>query len=175
MTRRGRPSALASLSVADLMREVERRRSVLDELLARRAQLENDMATLEGEIGDLESLTGGGGGGGRGRRGRRRGPGRPRGSGRRGPAPGHARGMGGGAAGKLSGTRRGRGSNKQSLVSALHSALGGRTLSVAEMADAVQKSGYKTTSPNFRTIVNAALITNPDKFKRVARGQYTAK
>ena len=60
-------------------------------------------------------------------------------------------------------------------MSSLHSLLRGKTLGVAEMSDAVKKSGYKTSSPNFRTIVNAALITNPDKFRRVARGQYTAK
>lgn len=165
MARRGRPSALAMLSVSDLMREVERRRNVLSDLLNQRAQLESDMAALDAEIGELESLTGGGGGRGRGRR-----RGRP--PGRRGPAPGHRRAAKGG---KAPGTRRGRGSNEQSLVSALHGLLRGKTLGVAEMSDAVKKAGYKTSSPNFRTIVNAALITNPDKFKRIARGQYTSK
>ena len=85
--------------------------------------------------------------------GRPRGPGRPRGSG--------------------SGKRGGQ----PSLATALHSLLRGKTLGVAEMSDAVQKAGYKTKSPNFRTIVNAALLAKPNKhlFRKVGRGQYTAK
>jgi hypothetical protein len=172
MKRRGRPSALAALSVDDLMREVERRRGVLVELLDQRAQLENDMARLDAEINQLESLTGGGARRGRPGRPHGRGPGRPRG--RRGAATGHRRGPGR-PAGKIAGTRRGRGGNESSLVASLHSLLRGKTMGVAEMSDAVKKAGYKTSSPNFRTIVNAALITNPGKFKRVARGQYTSK
>ena len=38
--------------------------------------------------------------------------------------------------------------------------------------DAVQRNGYRTTSPNFRTIVNQTLIKHTDRFKRVSRGQY---
>lgn len=60
------------------------------------------------------------------------------------------------------------------LVEALVKLLKGRTMSVTEMTAAVQKAGYKTTSPNFRTIVNQTLIKS-DRFKKVARGQYTAK
>jgi hypothetical protein len=64
--------------------------------------------------------------------------------------------------------------NESNLVEALSAVLDGTTMSVTEVADAVQKAGYQTTSPNFRTIVNQALIAS-GKFKRVGRGQYTAK
>jgi hypothetical protein len=74
--------------------------------------------------------------------------------------------------GGLSG--RGRPRNANNLVESLTKVLSGKTMSVTEVADAVQKAGYATTSPNFRTIVNQALIAS-GKFKRVGRGQYTAK
>lgn len=47
-------------------------------------------------------------------------------------------------------------------------------MDVTSIAEQVQKAGYQTSSPNFRTIVNQALISS-GRFKRVARGQYTAK
>lgn len=61
------------------------------------------------------------------------------------------------------------------LPQALAQLLKGRTMSVTDAAQAVQKAGYKTNSPNFRTIVNAAVLKRTDLFRRVARGQYTAK
>lgn len=70
--------------------------------------------------------------------------------------------------------RRTRPRNEMSLVDALHKVLDGKTMSVTEVAEAVQKAGYQSSAANFRTIVNAALITS-GKFKRVSRGQYTAK
>jgi len=149
------------LSVTDLMREVDRRRDMLSDLLERRAALEGEMASLDAEIGDLESLTGSSA------TSRRRRAGRPRG-----PSAGHRRGR---KRGRPAGTRKGRAGNDQSLVASLHGLLRGKTMGVADMSEAVRKAGYKTNSPNFRTIVNAALIMNPDKFKRVARGQYTSK
>ena len=48
-----------------------------------------------------------------------------------------------------------------------------KEMSVTEAADAVRANGYITTSPNFRTIVNQALIRDA-RFKRVGRGLYTA-
>jgi len=81
--------------------------------------------------------------------------------------------------GSLNGRRGGGGGirprNTMNLVDALHQVLSGQTMSVTEAAEAVQQAGYQTSSDNFRTIVNQALISNPDRFKRVARGQYTAK
>lgn len=69
---------------------------------------------------------------------------------------------------------RKRAQNKLNLAEALAKVLKSVTMSVTEVAEAVQEAGYKTTSPNFRTIVNQTLIKDP-RFKRVGRGQYTAK
>jgi hypothetical protein len=69
---------------------------------------------------------------------------------------------------------RKRPKNEMNLVQALSKVLDGKTMSVTEVAEAVQKAGHKTTSPSFRTIVNQTLI-NSGKFKRVERGQYMAK
>lgn len=71
-------------------------------------------------------------------------------------------------------TGRKRAQNDTNLVEALAKVLKGRTLSVTELTDAVQKAGYKTTSRTFRTIVNQALIKHTDRFKKVSRGMYTA-
>lgn len=151
--RRGRPSTknLSSASMAQLQAEIERREGELSQLQDRRAQLLAELASVEDEI----RRSGGAVGGGR-RRGRR-GPGRPPGTtGRRG--------------------RRGRRPrNTANLVESLQKVLDGKTMSVTEVTDAVQQAGYKTSSANFRTIVNQALINNPSVFKKVSRGQYTAK
>jgi hypothetical protein len=82
-----------------------------------------------------------------------------------------ARGGGGGGRGTGAATRA---RNDMNLVESLVKVLTGKTMGVTEVADAVQRAGYKTSSPNFRTIVNQTLIKS-DKFKRVGRGQYTAK
>lgn len=74
----------------------------------------------------------------------------------------------------ISGRRRAK--NKMSLAEALQALLKGKTMSVTEAAEKVQEAGYKTTSPkNFRTMVNQTLINHNSMFKRVDRGQYTAK
>jgi len=146
--RRGRPSALARISTGDLRRELERRQGMLADLVRQRDALSAELAELEAVFGAIPSVAN-----------EKRGPGRPRGP------VGRPRGAG----------RRGRGRNATSLATSLHSVLNGKTMSVAEVADAVQKAGYRTTSPNFRTIVNQALISNPKAFKKVARGQYTSR
>lgn len=64
--------------------------------------------------------------------------------------------------------------NEMSLADALAEALKGKTLSVGEAMDAVQRAGYRTTSRHFRVQVNIAL-TKDSRFKRVGRGQYTVK
>lgn len=78
----------------------------------------------------------------------------------------------GGAMAGLAGRKRPR--NDQSLADALAALLSNKTLSVTEAAEQVQSAGYRTTSPNFRTIVNQTLL-NDSMFKRVGRGRYTAK
>lgn len=80
--------------------------------------------------------------------------------------------LGGRAGGGAGGRRRPR--NEDNLADALVKLLKGQTLSVTDAAEQVQKSGYMTTSPNFRTIVNQTLLKD-NRFKRVGRGQYTAK
>lgn len=64
--------------------------------------------------------------------------------------------------------------NDSNLTEALVKVLTGKTMAVTEAAEAVQRAGYRTTSPNFRTIVNQTLLKQ-EYFKRVGRGQYTAK
>lgn len=78
----------------------------------------------------------------------------------------------GGAMGALTGRKRPR--NEQNLADALADLLSNQTLSVTEAAEQVQSAGYRTTSPNFRTIVNQTLLKDT-RFKRVGRGRYTSK
>lgn len=78
----------------------------------------------------------------------------------------------GGAMGALTGRKRPR--NEQNLADALASLLSNKILSVTEASEQVQSAGYRTTSPNFRTIVNQTLLKDP-RFKRVGRGRYTSK
>ena len=143
--RRGRPTLLASTPTAELRRELERRQSMVQELIRQRDALNAELAQLEGGVGATASAPA------------RRGPGRPR------LSPGSSIEM------------KPYGANKSNLATALRNVLSGRTLSVSELTTAVQKSGYKTKSNNFRTIVNQALIANPSLFKKVARGQYTTR
>lgn len=82
-------------------------------------------------------------------------------------------GLGGMISAGPDGSRR-RPRNDKNLVEALAELLDGKTMSVTEAADEVQKAGYVTTSPSFRTIVNQTLI-NSGRFKRVGRGLYTTK
>ena len=79
-----------------------------------------------------------------------------------------ALGASGAAAGK-------RVRNEANLVDSLKGVLSNATMGVAEAADAVQRAGYRTSSPNFRTIVNQALLANKKAFRKVARGRYTAR
>jgi hypothetical protein len=77
------------------------------------------------------------------------------------------------------GSSRARGARKRpqnamGLVPFLVKVLTNKTMGVTEVSMAVQRAGYKTTSPNFRTIVNQALIKHTDKFKKLGRGKYTA-
>ena len=145
------------------MGEFDRRRGLL---LARRAEIENELQAIDAEMTQFDGLGGGG------VPPRRRGRGRPRGA----IAPQMIRGgRGGGGQEGRRGRGRGRGGNEKSLASVLHSLLTGRTMSVAEMTQAAKQAGHKTKSKNFRVLVSLALLKNRDKFKRVGRGQYTAK
>lgn len=63
--------------------------------------------------------------------------------------------------------------NSMNLLEALCQVLKGKTMSVTDAAAAVQKAGYKTSSPHFRVMVNGTLLKKRF-FKRVERGMYTA-
>jgi hypothetical protein len=65
--------------------------------------------------------------------------------------------------------------NSMTLLDAMQKVIGTKTMGVSEIAEAVQTAGYKTSSANFRVIVNQALLVNSDLFKKVARGQYALK
>jgi hypothetical protein len=163
--RRGRPSALAGASMSDIKAEIGRR---VGDLERRRDELSDELTQIESDIAELRSAFSAGGAQAAlppARRGRP--PASP-------PAAPAARRSGGTARGAARGRRRAR--NQQSLAESLKTLLTGNTMSVTDMADAVQKAGYKTKSAgNFRTIVNQTLIRDPKTFKRVGRGQYTAK
>jgi hypothetical protein len=148
--RRDRPSAIARVSTTDLMREIERRRGMLGSLRATRDDLTRQLESLNTEIAGIESMDGPGSAP------PRRGPGRPKGSGK-------------------GGRGRGRDGNKQTLSMLLHSLLRGKTMSVPEMAQAAKKAGYKSKSKNFRMVVGLTILKNRKMFRRVTRGQYTAK
>lgn len=82
---------------------------------------------------------------------------------------------GAGAFGMTAGGRpRRRPQNDSSLSEALLALLKNQTMSVTQASEEVQRAGYQTTSSSFRTIVNQTLIKDP-RFKKVSRGQYTAK
>jgi hypothetical protein len=134
------------------MQEMERRRGMLGSLLSRRGNIERELESVSSEIADLESI------GGNGQPTRHRGRGRPKRSTK-------TRGA----------VRRGRGGNEQSLAGRLHGLLRGRTMSVPEMAAAVKKAGHKSKSKNFNTVVGLALLSHKKLFRRVSRGQYTAR
>ena len=61
------------------------------------------------------------------------------------------------------------------LSEALQKVLKGRTLSVTDAVKAAVKAGYKTKSKNLGVMVNQALLMHTDKFRKVSRGQYTAR
>lgn len=153
--RRRSGASLASVPMASIVAELQRRANALS---GRRAELESELQAIDAELGAIAGATAP----------VRRTPGRTNASASRAKNRRQARKP------ARSRTARKRPRNEMSLEDALAKLLKGKTMGVAEMVDAVQKAGYKTNSPNFRVIVNATLLKSP-KFKRVARGQYTAK
>ena len=82
--------------------------------------------------------------------------------------------LGGSAASIRGGGRRAR--NDQSLVEVIHGVLqkAGRPLRVSAIADAASSAGYRSSSANFRGIVNQMLIKDP-RFSSQSRGFYQLK
>jgi len=139
--------ALSSISVSELQAEISRRKKRVHTLVRKRNRLVQQLQQLDSEIeaeGGAEFVRMAPVGSGRKR-------GRPVGSG---------------------GGRRPR--NEANLADSMESVLTGKTMGVTELSEAVQKAGYRTMSPNFRTIVNQTLIKDK-RFKRVERGLYTVK
>ncbi len=155
MARRKRSSArgkgssvdLSGVSTQALKAELDRRSAAVGELAAKRDEIDLQIRALMSELG----------GGGKGSNKSRKAPAAKRGKRT--------------AAEPASGRKRFQ--NEMNLVDSLRGLLKGKSMGVSEITDAVQKAGYQTTSPNFRTIVNQTLIKS-GKFKKVARGQYTA-
>lgn len=149
----GSIAVLANIPTAALQAEIENRRSRVGALEAQARQLETQLAALRSEIGVFNGQAAV----------KRRG--RPPGSKNKAKI----------AAGMTAvGKPRKRPKNAMNLEEALVKVLRGRTMGVTQVTKAVQtEGGYKTTSPNFRTIVNQALIRSK-LIKKVARGKYTA-
>jgi len=82
--------------------------------------------------------------------------------------------LGGSAVTIRGGGRRAR--NDQSLVEVIHGVLqkAGRPLKVSAIADAANSAGYRSSSQNFRGIVNQMLIKDP-RFSSQNRGFYQLK
>ncbi len=82
--------------------------------------------------------------------------------------------LGGSAVSIRGGGRRAR--NDQSLVEVIHSVLqkAARPLRVSAIADAANEAGYRSSSQNFRGIVNQMLIKDP-RFTSQNRGFYQLK
>ena len=82
--------------------------------------------------------------------------------------------LGGSAISIRGGGRRAR--NDQSLVEVIHSVLqkAARPLRVSAIADAANSAGYRSSSANFRGIVNQMLIKDP-RFTSQNRGFYQLK
>lgn len=170
--RRGRPSRLQLLPLRELQAEIERRQAALTHLSTEREH-------LIGRLLEIDSIFQEHGVAPVGAPAASMGAPAPK---RRGRPPKSAARVGGGdgaaaaAPGRPRRGRRGkRPRNEMNLVDALRQVLNGKTLSVTDVAQAVQDAGYKTVSPNFRTIVNQALLTNRGTFTKVSRGMYTAK
>lgn len=85
-------------------------------------------------------------------------------------------GLDGGSGGGLGGGGM-RARNAKSLVDTLTEVLekNPKGLGIAEIVDGVQAAGYRSSSPNFRGIVNQTLIKERKKFAAVSRGVYTVK
>ena len=138
---------LASVSVTELKAEINRRKKRIHTLVRKRNRLVQQLQQIDTEIeaeGGAEFVRMSPAGAGRKR-------GRPVGS----------------DCGK-------RPRDDANLSDSMASVLSGKTMGVTELSEAVQKAGYRTTSPNFRTIVNQTLIKDK-RFKRVERGLYTVK
>lgn len=139
--------SLSDIPASHLLAEIRRRERVVAELRRKHAACMAKLARLEAKIFDLgEPLAS------------------PRRRGRR---------AGDGLGFRLQPGQRAR--NEVPLHTAMHAALKGKEMNAGVIADVLLRSGYRTTSKNFRQLIALTFIKHPDLFKRVARGTYTAK
>jgi len=138
-------SKLSIVPTAALHAEIERRRKLLPELLALRVQIDAKIAELGGSADQPTRASA--------------------------PTPAPSAKM----PGRKPGRKAKRVKNAMNLSDALVAAFTGKSqMGVADAADAVLASGYKSNSKIFRTIVNQSLLK--DKwFKKAGRGVYVLK
>ena len=140
--RADRRASLDAISLEDLRRELERRQKGLEALLARRAKVAQELATLDAQIRGMQAAD------------------RPVARPRAGLAAQPA---------KLALPRQ---KNSISLPDAVAlEAEVGEVVTPPETARKVLASGYQTTSKTFTAMVTNAL-SNDKRFKRVGRGRY---
>lgn len=145
--KRGRPT-LSAVSFASLQAELARRTAKAGGMLRKRDRLLAQLATVEAKLSKAGIDAA------------------PSRSGLRAVLSAKSGG------GRASPRKRPR--NAMNLVDSLKKLLDGRTMSVTDAAEAVQRAGYKSSSKTFRTIVNQTLL-KANHFKKVDRGQYTTK
>jgi hypothetical protein len=137
------PDSLASLSIEDLRREIERRQKATGHLRARREKLVAELAEIDAQlraVGALHNVAA--------------------------PAAKPTRPRQAASAPKT------RATNTVSLADALAMAVEPRAVvSPAEATDLVKANGYVSTAKNMGMIVANALAKDA-RFKRVGRGQY---
>jgi hypothetical protein len=148
--RRGGGAGLSGLSSSALEAELARRRG-------ERTRLEKEHLGLTRRLAEIERVLSGFGG-------------RVRRAAKRGAAAARQRV---GKARRASKTGRRRPRNTMTLNDALVKILSGKQMGPTEAAAAVRSAGYKTTSPNFRTIVSQALARDK-RIKKLRRGKYTS-
>lgn len=79
--------------------------------------------------------------------------------------------------GGIAGGKGSRARNEQSLTETLQSVLkeSGKPMGVGEILEAVEATGYRSNSANFRGIINQTLIKERKYFTSAARGIYQLK
>ena len=74
-------------------------------------------------------------------------------------------------------SRGGRARNAMSLTAVMEDVLGkaGKPMQVGDILARVEASGYRSSSPNFRGIINQTLIKEKKRFASAGRGLYQLK
>lgn len=139
-----RPASGTNLTIAQLQRVLDSRRSELVKLQRQRAKLQKKLNQIDRKIDRVGGEAGGGSG-----------------------------------AGAVNGARRGggrRARNAQSLNDTMEAVLrsAGKPLSVTDIMEGALASGYRSSSANFRGIVNQTLIKD-NRFGQSSRGVYELK